>query len=51
MVRGEDVRFPDEMSADAKVNPFETVICLGPDEMHQRFAEYLGSRDALRVYA
>lgn len=48
MIRGEETKHPSRLGDEIEIEPFETAICFGREEMHQRFADWLDKQDALR---
>ena len=46
-VRGETSRHIGQFDQDFIIEPFQTLICFGSEEMHQEYAAYLRMHDAL----
>jgi len=46
-VRGETSHHIGELEADFVIEPFQTLVCFGSEDMHQKFAAYLRAHDAL----
>ena len=49
MIRGEETKHPSHLGDDIEIEPFETAICFGKEEMHRRFASWLNEVDQLRM--
>ncbi|MGJ0395440.1 MAG: hypothetical protein ACR65U_04330 [Methylocystis sp.] len=50
MIRGEETKHPSQLGDEIIIEPFETAICFGKEEMHQRFADWLEQQDVLRKH-
>ena len=49
MIRGVETKHPSHLGDEIEVEPFETAICFGKEEMHRRFADWLKERSAFRT--
>lgn len=49
MIRGAETKHPSHLGDEIEVEPFETAICFGKEEMHQRFADWLDQEDVVRL--
>lgn len=45
MIRGAETRHPSHLADEIEIEPSETAVCFGKEEMHRRFADWL-ERDA-----
>lgn len=44
MIRGAETKHPSHLGDEIEIEPFETAICFGKEEMHRRFADWLKDR-------
>lgn len=49
MIRGDETKHPSQLGDEIEIEPFETAICFGKEEMHRRFAAWLRETDSLRT--
>ena len=41
MIRGAETKHPSHLGDEMEIEPFETAICFGKEDMHRSFAEWL----------
>ena len=51
MIRGAETRHPSRLEDEIEIEPSETAVCFGKEDMHRRFADWLEREAPFRAPA